>query len=385
MMKTITAVILFACCLLLSGCWDKMELDEYAFVQAVAIDETEEGKIDLTIHTYKPSGGGGGGTPGGAQGMKNYINIHVTNESVFEAIRDFTLHMGRKAQWSHMRVLLIGEELAKKRNIGEILDFFSRDHEPRATIDILIGKDKAGNYLEVDPYIEKTEAQELREITRLAHRYSAKAVETNLMDLSLQMKSETGIARLPYITRDKRNNPNSVPVAGTALIKKGRMAGLLKKEDTESLIVLTGKYDNGVIETDCPDPKKYETLEADSLKTKITPKIKGDSVDVHVSVKIDGIVGELVCHSLKDKAGYKRYVDHVEQSVERKLRKTIKLLQKKKLDAIGIGDLVYTKNPELWKRWKPDWEERFARIPFKVDVKVNVTSTGMDIGKPYVE
>ncbi|MDQ8733521.1 Ger(x)C family spore germination protein [Paenibacillus sp. LHD-38] len=383
MRKIAVAVISFVACLFLAGCWDKMELDDLAFVQAVAIDETENGKIRMTTHFYKPQGVGSGMSQG--QGAKSYQNVETIDESMFEAIRDFTLHVGRKAQWSHMRVLIIGEKLAKKRNIGEILDIMSRDNEPRATMNIIIGKDQGSTYLEVAPFIEQTEAQELLKISRMAYRYTAKTVNTNFLDLSLQLKSETGIANIPYVYRDKRSAPDSVPVLATALIKKGKMVGLLDNKGTESLVALTDQYKNGIIETACPNPNKRETILAESFKTKITPEIKEDSVDVHVSVKIDGIVGELVCTTLTDKEGFQRFSDKIENSVEQQLQNTIELLQKKKLDAIGIGNLIHRQNPALWKRWKPDWEERFARAKFNVDVEVNVLNTGMNIGKPYAK
>lgn len=105
---------------LLTGCWDSLELHERSFVMGIALDETEDDKLQLTAQIYKPA-------PGGAQsnqsGQKSYVNIPIVENTVSEAVRKIPIHLGRKAHWGHLRTILIGEKLAREKGVGEILEF----------------------------------------------------------------------------------------------------------------------------------------------------------------------------------------------------------------------------------------------------------------------
>ncbi|MFC5652521.1 hypothetical protein ACFPYJ_26060 [Paenibacillus solisilvae] len=69
----------------------------------------------------------------------------------------------------------------------------------------MAAKGKAGKYLNVSPFIESTIGEQLRTMEYSATRYSAKTVKTNLLDLTIQLKSQVGIALLPYIQLYKQN------------------------------------------------------------------------------------------------------------------------------------------------------------------------------------
>lgn len=55
-MKRLTIILISLLVLTLtSGCWDNKELDEYGYVQAVAIDQSEDNHFVITTHFYNPS------------------------------------------------------------------------------------------------------------------------------------------------------------------------------------------------------------------------------------------------------------------------------------------------------------------------------------------
>ncbi|MEC0236353.1 Ger(x)C family spore germination protein [Paenibacillus kribbensis] len=377
---------------LLTGCWDKSELTEFGYVQAVAIDRTEEGKVKLTTHFYNPTGGTetGGTKMGGAD--KTYqrsINIQTEADTVFEAVRDIPIHLGRKAKWDHMRIILIGEQLSRKQNVSEILDYFSRDHEPRATVLTLIAAGEAGDYLNTKPFIEQTVGQQFRKIEESTARYSAKSSRVPLFELAIQLKGESEVAMVPYIY--KNESTQKIFVAGIALLKKGKLTGsILSSKDTGSLLMLINKYKSGILEYPCTETTgekktRKESYEIYSLDTKVTTSIKENEVTIHVLTKIKGAVGELRCSSLKSIEEGRQIENKINELVKRDILKVTQLLQKERMDAIGIGNQIYRKNPSLWKRWKPSWNERFAESRFEVVVETKILNTGMDVGTPFGE
>ncbi|CAG7613675.1 Spore germination protein B3 [Paenibacillus solanacearum] len=369
---------------ILSGCGDKAELTEFGFVQAVAVDLTDKGTIALTTHFYNPTGGGETNVAV-KQGQRG-LNIRTEGDTTFEAVRDIPIHLGRKAKWDHMRIILIGEAIARSQSLGEVLDYFSRDHEPRATVLVLLTKGSAAGYLHVAPFIEYTIGQQLREIEDSGSRYSAKTTKIPLLDLAIQLRSEAGVAALPYVYSQNAEK-KILSVAGIALLKDGKLSGnILTPSNTQYWLMLTDRYKSGVIEFPCGDDTKKngkESLEVMSLKTIVKPVILNDTLEIRVRTKIKGSVSELQCSSLDTKEETDRFEDHIKKTVERGMRNMIAVLQKRQLDALGIGDQIYRKNPQLWRRWKPDWGERFAQSRFVIELEVNVLNTGMTVGNPF--
>lgn len=136
----------------LTGCWDKMELTERAFIMGVAIDKGENDQVVLTVQMYRPTQ-----MPGGQRSRQReaFFQVKVKGNTVLEAARDIPVKLGRKGQWSHCRVIIIGEDIAREKKVDKVLDFLYRDHEPRLNSAIFVAKGKAADYLEIEPVHRK--------------------------------------------------------------------------------------------------------------------------------------------------------------------------------------------------------------------------------------
>ncbi|SDD42123.1 spore germination protein KC [Paenibacillus sp. UNCCL117] len=372
--------------LALSGCWSKLELPERGFVQAIAIDLSDTGRIDLVTHLYKPAGAN---TLDQAASKSSFVNIRTQGASVFDAVRDITIHLGRKAQWSHMRAIVVGEAAAQKAGMRTLLDYFTRDHEPRGTITVLIAKGLARDLLDIKPLIENTMGQQLREVERTAFEYTGKTVTSRLLDLNIQLKSETGIGMLPYVSISEEK-PKTTTVAGLALIKGDRLElPVLSPSETEGLLLLNNKYRNGIIDTPCSarqeaadDRLVKEAFEIRHAFSKMDMDIQGEEIKVSYKIKLEGSVGELHCQRVSNMEEESDFERRAAKYTRDSLAKTVAQLQKRKIDALGIGTAISRKNPALWNRLKENWDHRFADIPIQIEVQVNVISTGMNAFAP---
>ncbi|MDQ0194181.1 Ger(x)C family spore germination protein [Paenibacillus wynnii] len=372
-------------CLLITGCWDKGELSEFGYVQAIAIDKNDEGAIELTTHFYTPSSGGemSGSSKEGSKGF----SISTSADTVFEAIRDIPIHLGRKARWDHIRVILIGEEITKEQSIADVLEFFSRDQEPRGTVYILIASGEASPFLNVKPFIENTIAQQLREIQEATVRYSGKTEKLSMINLAIQLKSETGVTVVPRI--QSGTSSKSAVIAGVYLLQDGKMKTTLLSKETESLLMLRNEYQGGIIEYPCTeqsgDKKKKEAFEVINLHTKLRTSIINEEVTVHVDTKVEGSIGELHCSSLKNSEDETRLKNTIEQQIEQDMQDTLARLQQNRIDALGIGNQIYRKNHTLWKKWKPTWGERFSNVRFEIKIDVTDMNSGLNAASPITK
>ncbi|MFF2089799.1 Ger(x)C family spore germination protein [Paenibacillus sp. NPDC058174] len=366
---------------LLSGCWDNNELDEYGYVQAISIDQGEGDFIDITTHFYNPSSKMQTDvtTSAAARG----INIRTTGETFFEAMREIPTKFGRKAKWDHMRVIIIGEKLARTLNIREVLDFFSRDHEPRGTILPIIAEKSAADFLDIKPFIEQTIGQQYRKMETTGSLYSAKTSNLPLYDLAIQLSSPSKTSAMPYLHKNKLDK--KAAISGVALIQDGKMVGLLKEKDTETLMMLTDRYKYGVFEFPCMNNEKKqiynkESLEIVNFNSHLVANVKNDKVTVDVHMSIEGTTGELRCSDLKTKQDMERFEQMIKEQVEHQIQHTIRTIKAKKVDVLGIGNQIYRKNPKLWKQLEPDWTDKLTQMQFQTHVQVHVLSTGMNAG-----
>lgn len=382
MKRTLVFVLSIFCLFSLTGCWNKFELTDWIFVQAIAIDDSPDGKLRLTTHFYKP--GGGGSLEGGQQGPSAF-NITTKANTVFEAIRDIPLRVGRKAQWSHMRVILISDQLGKKRNIKELTDFFVRDHEPRDTVTVVITKGTAKDYLVQKPFIESTIGQQIKEMSRSASRLSAKTKTVDLLDLAIQFRSQTGVAILPFIYSNGNPGEN-IALSKLAVIKDGKIVSdFMDSANVESLLMLRGEFEYGILEIPCKDNGKKETFEVTSLHSRTRIKPNSETVSVQIDTKIKGNFSEIRCTSALNSDTENEAVNHIRAHVEKELRKTIRLAQNKKLDLLEIGDWLYRHRPALWTKWRSSWDKRFAQADFNIHIDIEVVNSGVLISKPYYE
>ncbi len=378
--KWISICLLFSSTFILSGCWDHSELPIYGFVQAIALDlsEEDENMLELTTQFIKPApkiGSAGGG------GDKAFVNIETSGDSAFEAIRDITTRLGRKAQWSHTRIILISEELAESRHIGEMLEFFYRDHEPRMLINVGVTEGKAQEYLDGKPFIENTMSQQLKEVGKAAHKFSSKTMEVNLLSLGRQLNSELQTSKMPYYKRSEEGEPY---VSGLATFQKGKMIGQIAPLQTEALLMLLNEYGSGIVEIPCKDNSALkETVEVASAKTKMNTKFKRPETSVQIAITLEGSIGELKCTSIDKSEKVDQYNKKVEKVVLDNVESTLKKMQEDQIDLIGLGNELYRKDPKQWMKVKKEWPQLFSKVDFDVKVSMNILNSGADIGKPF--
>ncbi|WP_240417056.1 Ger(x)C family spore germination protein [Paenibacillus periandrae] len=381
------ALCLSICAITLSACWNQLELTDWGFVQAAAIDQTEGGQIRLTSQIYKP---GGSSTPSmeSTRGA-SFVDIISENPTVFGASRDATNNLGRKLQWSHMRVLLISEEIAAHRNIGDLLDFFTRSHEPRGTTAIMITHGPSSSYLSMRPLIESTIGQQLKSIEQLAQDQSGKTMEVTLTDLSVLANGPSTTTVIPYVNKSN-DTQELAKVTGMAIINfpKGTMSGFIPSHKTPYLLMLMNKYKGGFLNLPCKksvddDFESSDSFQISKLHTQIKPSVKDQELFLNIILDVEGNVGELSCSQILTEKDINRFTARVEQLLKKQLSDMLLLLQKEKADIIGIGTMLHRWHRELWKKWEPDWQQHFADSTFSIEAHVQLMNSGVNAGKPF--
>ncbi|MEH7748363.1 hypothetical protein V7659_25610 [Neobacillus drentensis] len=93
---------------LLTGCWNRIEVNDIAIVTAIGLDLVEDNMIRLTLQVAIPTKlGPTGGSSGGGKERSTFV-ISEKGVTVSEAYRNLQMKLSRRVFFSQSRVLLIG-------------------------------------------------------------------------------------------------------------------------------------------------------------------------------------------------------------------------------------------------------------------------------------
>lgn len=133
---------------LLSGCWDDRELNELGITSGSAYD-WEDNQWKATYQVINPSSGasGMGGSGGGSTSSPPFLTFTVKGRTIMEAIERTNLTSTREMFFSHSRITVIGESLAR-HGINQLIDMFLRKQDARETVFVFISQGDAGMILD---------------------------------------------------------------------------------------------------------------------------------------------------------------------------------------------------------------------------------------------
>lgn len=380
--------IIFIACVV-GGCWSSKEIDEIAFIVAMAIDKAPgEDGLYITFRVANPSalvGGEAGGTVGGAQGQETSLAVGIQAESIPEALDTLRSQVPRRPFLSHMQGLFIGEELAKE-GLAVVIDFLERHPEVRRTTEVIITRDSsaAEYFTAVQPKLVTPSGIAvggvLEQVSESGH---APVITLGEFSDAMGNSRKSALATTVKLTApvdpfDKQRSPeDAAPTEGryegTALFQGDRLVGYLDGHESRSLLmvrnelvrssVALAEYDavariarsRSSIRLDSPDPLRF-TIAIDVLA-------RMQQLRVEQHKKIEEVVPELE--------------QLLEKKLEADIARLVERVQSLGSDVIELGRVLYQSNPRLWKEVEPYWfDDAFPRARVNVLVNARIIETG---------
>ncbi len=132
MSKNIRPVFIILICLLLSGCWDHLELETLDFVLGLGVDAVEP-DFDIITELVK--------VKGGAQETEfEPVVLTTKGRTFFTSGRSLTKPAGIRMRWAHAQVFIVSEEAARENMLAAI-ELIMRDPDVRTSILLMVAKD----------------------------------------------------------------------------------------------------------------------------------------------------------------------------------------------------------------------------------------------------
>ncbi|ARU60452.1 hypothetical protein CBW65_04730 [Tumebacillus avium] len=389
----------------LSGCGSRMEIEERAFVVVMGLDQAEGNDVSITYQIANPQVGS---SDQANQSQEPASDIITFTAPDFLTGRDLAnASIPRKLSFSHTKVLIIGEKLAKSEKFFSIIGATLREREMRREMNILVSREPAAEFIRSNS--PKLETRPHKFFDFMVDRWQ----DTGLVPLSTvnrffqRTESKNGLFLAIYCTTREYRHPekgqedeylpgeidekggNVTQMIGSAVFKNGKMIGALNGEETRFSLVMRSKSKADEMLVTYKDPLHPNYRIAARLlhpgRTHIKVDVKGERPVVKVTVPVNVDIMSIPSFENYSENFSKQELlrASLEHQLETKSRKLVKKMQTK-----------YKGDPFMWElSARPrfltlaefqqyHWMERFPEANVTVDFQVKLREFGKQLRPP---
>jgi len=401
---------------LLSGCWDKRELEETSFVLMLGVDKGKVRKFAITALVALPakmagSGEGGGGGGGGSdKDDKPYLVTTVESPTLSGAMSLLDAYLDRRVSAIHATTLFMGDELAKE-GVLQAMDDLVRFRQTRRSTTFVVTKGRAADFLrEMKPQTAKNPVRFVEQMTyafrstgttpaeslafvfiRKAHTGYAQPLAYYAAIAGHESTSEDGDSTAggslgaPKAGEMQRKGGPNVEFLGGAAFRRDRMVGVLSGDEVRSVLMLQDKFVQGQI--NLADPRQADAYVAVMVRrgrpARVHVDLQGPRPHLQVSLTLEA---EIV--SIQSGIDYTNPEDQValERTIETEIANGIRALIRKtqewNADVAGLGNRVIRQFPTVssWEAYH--WPDRYQDAQVDVAAHVRLRRFGLQLSPP---
>lgn len=350
------AVWLIAALLLCCGCWDKKELNQMAFAQAMAIDY-QDSRYRVTVQLILPNAGAET-----ISGDSLWNRVGEGN-SVGEAMQKISLGAPRELYLDHLDLILLGEGVLT-HHVGEALEYLYKENVLRGRTRLLAAED-AGRLLSESA---KLAEMDIFYIDNLLEDQKRRARGNDATLYKYILATENGLKEsvlLPYIVQE---NDTTLCLDGAVIIKNDRICC---RVDTDWLsgyywlmggtAIMTLSEDGKQIMVSLEkQPCRWELCDTDTLSLRAVLRANITIVSGYRGWQ-DAEFAEDKIHSIQTQ---------IEANARKQVESALRLAQNNGADAFGVGRWLYAHHQNKIDVTK--WEQQFSAVPITLSVDTKV-------------
>lgn len=375
--------------MLLTGCWSRKELNELAVVMALGVDLHDKGYI---VSAQVLNSGSLGNRKQNSLGSLPIITYKATGTTIPEALQHMLSSAPRLMYLSHIRVLVLGEGLARK-GISDVLDFVARDHQLRDDFYMLVAKG--------------TKAEEVLEIMTPFEHVPASSLFSSIMVASKNWAATSKVTIKTFVTELERGGSNPILSgvevhgnvqtgsalnniqattpktllhhAGIAVFQKDKLVGWLDEAASKTVNYMLNEVNTTTGNIPCPgDDGTVGYIIYGSKRTYGVKLNEEGRPEFSVKLKVEANVNAVQCNIDLSKAANMEIIGHkLEDKFNRNISRYIKEVQQEfGSDIFGLGEELHREYPNAWKKYRENWDEVFRTSPVSVSAEVQMRRVG---------
>lgn|GEM_PF-526789 len=367
--RRLLAVVCLA--LLLSGCWDRRELESSAYIIDLGVDRAPSGRLLITGRIALLAGlapGVRGASMSAGERLSATI-LTAEGQTLTNALYIMNGSMSRRLDFRHMRAVLVGEELAREGVEPYVMELI-RLPEVRQTASFVQCRGRATDVIqasrpvaEINPakleedYLLQAKHLHMTPPTRLHHvvsRIAANGGDPMTAAAAINPGVEAGemepregsTSALPGEL--PRGGGNPVGRVGTAIFRRDKLRGFVNVDQTQMLLAMRGEMGKACLTM--PDPYEPEAAITIRLHQENLPQLRHGFRGQKPWVQ-ERLLFEAEVLAVPSGVNYvapparERLEEHIRAFVERAGREVLDQLQEWEADPIGYGHLFRSNFP----------------------------------------
>lgn len=404
-MKKIIILVVLILSFFLAGCWDKLELEERAFVVVIGIDKGKDKNMSVTFQIANPQVGTTDVAKAENEPASTIITLEVPDISASTELANITI--SRNLTFTHVGVIIIGEGFAKSDQFLSLLEYLMRDRELNREVDMIICKEKAADFIRNNNPELETRPHKHYELMSRRWENIGLIPYTTFQRYIGRMLGDMGIYLAAHGTTIKEEpNPegkednyiagqvdkyggNIMQMIGSAVLKEGKMIGKMTGEETRATLLLRPKIRSHSFLVVYEDPiNKEYNITARFIKYKKnkykmelfekTPKIH---VTVPADIEILGIPSGI--DYVTNFRNQKILEESIEEQLNKKIAKLVKRTQKEfKGSPFQWAGLAARQFSTAQKFKEYDWMKTYPEMDITVDFEIEIVDFGRQL-QPY--
>jgi len=334
-----------------TGCWDRVEIEDRAFVVAIGIDsDNGEYVVSLSIPLLKKDGNAENNEP-------RHIKS-AQGKTITEAMKKLDAKTDKTLYYGQAKLLMLGSTLLSDTGMtSAAINAIKSKHEIDLRINVLAAEKKASDILEAKPPGETLPGLYVADIYRNKDKLGGASFALDLERLASSYKDGTII---PIIKQDSCES-TPLKLDGAVVVKNQRETGKLTAEELQGFLwcfthgnssaVVTVAYDGEPI----PIKMKKHT-------TKVSFESFGENNEglrAVVRVKVIGHIEELPAKGADTSQVKQELADQIAKEL---FTTADKLQYKYELDGYDWLELLRRKNYRLYKTHSDNWHDTFREM-----------------------
>jgi Ger(x)C family germination protein len=348
--KTLRSLLVISLLLFLGGCWDNKDINHRALPIVMGISKSNE-RFTVYLHIPDPQ----------RDGIKSRV-VSGTGNTISEIVDRISTNLESKIDLLHLKIILLEKNYAEQ-GVNESISSFMRSREISAKTKVVISNNN------LDQFFSKlnTDTKGGRNMLLLYDFFEENAgwnpqiSETHIWEIYRSIYSYTHDVAIPIV---KLGTSTFIEYMGSAVIKSGKMVGLITPDETLLLNAFLGLSTQGKIET-----MNHSTVLIVSDSTSHKSFMEGNKPILNSQINLK--VSILETKSNATTAVIKKELETV---LTERFNHMLLKIQKKEADILGLGQFFRGQlSRDRLAHWRSDY---FPNMKVNLKVRTIIQNEG---------
>lgn len=364
--------------IMVSGCWNYNELNNYSIATGMAIDYIDDDKYKVSFLISN------GKKIENQSSNSQYQSVLYSGEgiTIYEAIKNIGLISPKQLYIGHLNSIVVSEEVARK-GLYDSLEFLLEDSQSKKNFYVVLAKDStAKEVLSITSPMTDFSSESISNNIASSHKLQGSIISKTYNDIIYELVNDgidTAISSY-IIVGDKEKGmtldnlesvePKSyIKLDNLGIFKGDKLVAWADKDISSGINIINNDVTELYVNTDCDGG--HIVINTTDLNT------KRDVSKDKIRIKTTGTasISEVTCNiNLKDKDNIDKLKEKVNNEIKNMIKDGYMFARDNGSDVFGFGLSFYKNNPNEYK--SINWYEVYSKIEPEINVDVTLKSSG---------